>query len=250
MRFLHTLAHFAMARAGTYSGSNEMLGGIDRRLHLAAVFLVLFTFPISATSRQGPPEHAAGSKSSPQQPKASRERQASSEVDARVSDVINLAASASPDSSRSLIAYLNDPSPLVRAAALSGLASLRDSKSVPAIAGVLEKDKDEFVRRQAAFALGGFHDPAAIPFLLKALGDKTDVKAAAIVSLGKECPCPEAIPALIASLDDKSGFIRASAARALGLNSSAAQAAVSRLIQIVDADPAPMPGKRPPERSD
>ncbi|MGH9823696.1 MAG: HEAT repeat domain-containing protein [Blastocatellia bacterium] len=188
MRFVQTLAYLAMARTGDYSGSTEMFGGIARRLHLAAVFLVLFTFPLSATSRQARPEHA-GSKSSPQQPKASRERQASSEVDARVSDVMNLAASASPDSSRSLISYLNDSSPLVRAAALSGLASLQDSKSVPVIAAVLEKDKDEFVRRQAAFALGDFHDPAARPYLLKALGDKsTDVKAAAMVSLGNSQP--------------------------------------------------------------
>ncbi|MFQ5859145.1 MAG: HEAT repeat domain-containing protein [Anaerolineae bacterium] len=76
-------------------------------------------------------------------------------------------------------------------------------------------DKDRFVRRAAAWALGQLGDPSAVSALRAALQDKDeDVRRAAARALG-QLGDPSAVSALRAALQDEDRFVRWAAAEAL-----------------------------------
>ncbi len=134
---------------------------------------------------------------------------------------------------------LNDSSERVRAHAITGLARLGDSSLVPVIAARLAQDKNPFVRKAAAYALGKFGRTEATAALVAALKDKdTEVRGAAAVALGEYADAA-AIAPLTAALEDKSEFVRAQAARALGVNGRAAAAVVPILIKLLASDKDP-----------
>lgn len=138
-----------------------------------------------------------------------------------------------------LASALTDPSPRVRAAAAAGLAERGEESAVPLLATRLAQDKDEFVRKITAYALGGFHGHERTAALVGALKDKDmEVRGAVAVSLGDH-PDAEAMPALSAALSDKSAFVRAQAAHALGVNGRAASQAVPNLISLLTKDEDP-----------
>jgi HEAT repeat protein len=161
-------------------------------------------------------------------------RLSSAEVEERRDAVARLRAMARPEASRAAAGALGDSSAVVRAEASHAVLSLGPFEAAALIVPLL-KDRDEFVRREAAYALGRTRGAVATPPLVAAL--ETDrsaaVRGAAAVALGRLAD-PQAIPALANSLArrlpapgfatrgarrraESDEFVRRSAAVALGL---------------------------------
>jgi len=135
-----------------------------------------------------------------------------------------------PDASRAAVSALGDPMPIVRATAVAAIVSLPSSESASSLMPLLA-DKDEFVRREAAYALGRTKSRAAVERLSEVLlSDKEDgVRGAAAVALG-DIGDASAVVALSNVLNPQSlvpgkkkkgkreqnAFVSRSAARALG----------------------------------
>jgi HEAT repeat protein len=135
-----------------------------------------------------------------------------------------------------LITALTDPSPGVRALVLAGLGERSDTSIVPLVVARLTSDRDLFVRKTAAYALGRFSGTERTSALLAALKDKDpELRGAAAVSLGDHADAA-AVEQLAAALYDKSAFVRARAAHALGVNGRAAAQAVPALIRLLASD--------------
>jgi len=115
-----------------------------------------------------------------------RERLSSSSDEERRDAVMRLGAMHGAEASRAALAGLTDPSIMVRAIAAKAVLSLPVTESVPALLPLLN-DKNEFVRREAAYALGLTRSKAATAALVeRLLNDKEDgVRAAAAVALGQ-----------------------------------------------------------------
>ena len=136
-----------------------------------------------------------------------------------------------------LVSALTDASPSVRALVVASLGERPDRSVAPFVAARLTSDKDPFVRKTAAYALGRFSGTERTAALAAALKDKDlEVRGAAAVSLGDHAD-EAAVEPLAAALSDKSAFVRAQAARGLGVNGSAASRAVSALISLLASDP-------------
>jgi HEAT repeat protein len=154
----------------------------------------------------------------------------------RLEAALNLGHIEGSAATSSLASALTDPSALVRAVALAGLANRPDTSVAPLIAARLTSDKDAFVRKTAAYALSRFSGTDRTAALSAALKDKDlEVRGAAAVSLGDH-PDAAAVAPLIAALSDKTAFVRAQAARALGLNTGAAAQVTPRLIKLLMSD--------------
>lgn len=131
---------------------------------------------------------------------------------------------------------LNDSSPRVRAIAIRGLSMLGDATLILFIAERLAQDKTPFVRKTAAYALGRFHHREVTAALVAALADKdAEVRSAVVVALAEHAD-DSAIAPLTRALTDKSDFVRAHAARALGVNGHAAAPGVPALIERLTSD--------------
>lgn len=74
-----------------------------------------------------------------------------------------------PEAVDALIRLLGDPDYGVRYNSAAGLSHLRSRRAVPALVTVLERDPDEAVRSEAAWALGQTGDPVAVEPLVVAL---------------------------------------------------------------------------------
>src|SRR5688572_13425870 len=168
-----------------------------------------------------------------------RQRLGSLEVEERRDALMRLANLRRPEASRAAAAALNDASPTVRAAAAHALISLPNQEAAPLLLPLL-KDKEEFVRREVAFALGATRHPSAISALVDLLNrDKQrSVRAAAAVALGEigDGAAGPALSQIITgdsskkqkSRSDEEEFVVRSAVRSLGLIGS--RAAVPALI--------------------
>jgi HEAT repeat protein len=150
--------------------------------------------------------------------------------------VLMLAALETPAAAPALVSALSDPSPRVRAHAITGLSALGDKSFVAPIAARLAQDKTPFVRKVAAYGLGRIRSNEATAPLAAALKDKDiEVRGAAAVALGQYQDA-SAIPALMGALADKQEFVRAQAAHALGVNGRAAAQAVPDLVRLLTSD--------------
>jgi HEAT repeat protein len=114
-----------------------------------------------------------------------RERLASSDQEERRDAVMRLGNLHVAAASRAAVPALSDVSPVVRATAAKAVLSLEPDEAVTVLLPLL-KDKDEFVRREAAYALGRTRSRSATAALSeRLLMDKEDgVRAAAAVALG------------------------------------------------------------------
>src|SRR5207253_10835063 len=99
-----------------------------------------------------------------------RLRLSSSSVEERRDAVMRLGAMRRPDSSRAAAAALHDPSAIIRATASHAILSLPPEEAAGLLLPLL-KDRDEFVRREAAYALGETRSPLAVPDLITLLAD-------------------------------------------------------------------------------
>ena len=126
----------------------------------------------------------------------------------------------SEDASRIAVTALRDSTPIVRATAASSVIFLPKTEASAALLPLL-RDKDEFVRREGAFALGQVGDPAAGSQLVSTLSnDKSaEVKTAAAIAIGKVGD-PAAVSVLVELFDkmpnDDNELLRSAAARSIG----------------------------------
>ena len=114
-----------------------------------------------------------------------QQRLSSSDQEERRDALMRLGTMRREAASRAALPALNDPSPIVRTAAAKAILSIGPEESVNALIPLLS-DKDEFVRREAAYALGLTRSRNATAALSeRLLNDKEDgVRGAAAVALG------------------------------------------------------------------
>lgn len=113
-------------------------------------------------------------------------RLSSADVEERRDAVTRLGATGRPEGSRAAAAALADPSAVVRATAARAVLSLGHNEAATLILPLL-RDRDEFVRREAAYALGLTRSPYAVTALAAAVetDKKPSVRGAAAVALGQ-----------------------------------------------------------------
>lgn len=114
-----------------------------------------------------------------------RRRLSSGDEEERRDAVMRLGSMKHPDASQAAASALADSAPIIRATAAGAVLSLPSEQSVVLLIPLL-KDKNEFVRREAAYALGETRSHQAVDGLVTAL--ETDklpsVRGAAAVALG------------------------------------------------------------------
>lgn len=115
-----------------------------------------------------------------------RQRLSSDEVEERRDALMRLASLRHPDASRVAVSALDDSAAIVRATASGAVQWLPPEEGAAALLPLLG-DKDEFVRQEAAYALGRTKSRSAVTALIELLAkDKKDgVRGAAVVALGQ-----------------------------------------------------------------
>lgn len=115
-----------------------------------------------------------------------QQRLSSADQEERRDAIMTLGSMRVAAASRAALAGLKDPSPVIRATAAKAILPLGPEESVPALLALLT-DKDEFVRRETAYALGLTRSRSATAALSeRLLNDKEDgVRGAAAVALGQ-----------------------------------------------------------------
>jgi HEAT repeat protein len=135
--------------------------------------------------------HASFSQDNPQtslQPliEVQRQRLNAGDPEERRDALMKLGAMRRPEASRVALVGLSDASPIVKAVAAKAILSIGPDESVSALLPLLN-DRDEFVRREVAYALGLTRSRSATSALTGlVVNDKEDgVRAAAAVALGE-----------------------------------------------------------------
>ncbi len=115
-----------------------------------------------------------------------RERLSAADIEERRDAVMRLKALRHPDASRAAISALKDNIALVRATASSAVLMLPGEEAATSLLPLLD-DKDEFVRQEAAYALGQTRSKTAVAPLIERLArdKKHGVRGAAAVALGQ-----------------------------------------------------------------
>jgi HEAT repeat protein len=174
-----------------------------------------------------------------------RRRLNASDIEERRDAVMRLGNLKRPDASRVAAVALSDMAPIVRVAAMHALLLLPQSEAAALLIPLLQ-DKLEFVRREAAYALGKTRSrTATAPLVTVLLADKeAGVRSAAAVALG-EIRDESAVPSLsqvLAGRSDKkkkakageNEFVMRAAAHSLGQIGS--RAALDILIATLAND--------------
>lgn len=174
-----------------------------------------------------------------------RARLASADIEERRDAVTRLGAMRRPDASRAAVPALQDPAIIVRATAAHAVLSLPADEAAALLLPLLA-DRQEFVRREVAYALGETRSRTAVDALVTALArDKeAGVRGAAAVALGRigderavtaladalgrRIPGTGILSRVTRSKTDENEFVRRAAAEALGRIGS--RAAVPALI--------------------
>ncbi len=171
-----------------------------------------------------------------------RARLASGDMEERRDAVLRLGAIARPDSSRAALAALNDSVPLVRATAARSILSLPAAEAAAQLVPLL-RDRDEFVRREAAYALGETRSLIAVEPLVVALARDREAggRGAAAVALGM-IGDERAVPALTEALGRRiarAGFFNRITFRKQEENDFVRRASAVALGQIGSRESAP-----------
>jgi len=179
-----------------------------------------------------------------------RQRLSSSDIEERRDALMRLGNMKRPDASRVAAASLNDAAVQVRVAAAHAVVFLPPAEAAGLLLPLLQ-DRAEFIRREAAYALGETRSRSAVARLTEVLsGDKeTAVRGAAAVALGQIAD-ETAVNALSLALSGtgkkKAGpgdeFIMRSAAHSLGQIRS--RAGLPVLIAALGDDQNPLDVRR------
>ena len=177
-----------------------------------------------------------------------RARLASSDVEERREALTRLGAMRRPEASRAATPALKDPEIIIRVTAAHAILSLPADEAAALLVPLLS-DRQEFVRREAAYALGETRSRTAVDALMTALArDKeAGVRGAAAVALGqigderavtaltealkRRVPATGKLNRLTRGTTDENDFVRRAAAEALGLIGS--RAGVPALIAVL-----------------
>lgn len=159
---------------------------------LGATFLLIVACWANVTAQQQQRSRRATSSNSgaltplQQEIENERRRLSSSDKEERRDGVMRLGWMKRPESSRAAVIALSDSSPIVRATATRAVLSLPPEEAAAALLPLLN-DRDEFVRQEAAYAIGETRSRAAVePLVALLLNDKqSGVRGAAAVSLGQ-----------------------------------------------------------------
>lgn len=160
-----------------------------RLLCAMIVGLSLTSVPLSVSAQQPARQgvRAASTALTPFQREVEREhtRLGSAATEDRRDAVLRLGSMKRPECSRAAAVALHDPAAIVRATAARAVLSLTPEEAAAALLPLL-RDRDEFVRRETAYALGETRSRVAVPALIAALtGDKKpSVRGASAVALG------------------------------------------------------------------
>jgi HEAT repeat protein len=177
-----------------------------------------------------------------QQIERERQRLGSDEAEQRRGALMRLANFKRPEASRVAVAALADKIPAVRVAAAHAVVWLPAGEATSLLVPML-KDKDEFVRREIAYALGETRHPSAVSSLVEVLArdKKASVRAAAAIALG-QIGDAGAVPGLSQAVEGNGAkkksrgaedeFVFRSAVRSLGQIGS--RAAVPVLIAALE----------------
>ncbi|MET0650327.1 MAG: HEAT repeat domain-containing protein [Pyrinomonadaceae bacterium] len=172
-----------------------------RRGRLAPGFSVCFFLALSCLLTT-PHTRAAQRELTPlqQEIKVLTTRLSSSDVEERREAVMRLGALGRPEGSRAAAAALGDAAAIVRATAARAVLSLPAGEAATLLVPLL-RDRDEFVRREAAYALGLTRSPLGVPALAAAVetDKEASVRGAAAVALGQVRDA-SAVPALASAL--------------------------------------------------
>lgn len=163
-----------------------------------------------------------------------RERLLSPDGETRRDAVLVLGAMMRPESARVAATALTDSDVKVRAVAARAILGLPSDEAASLLSGLILRDRNEFVRQEAAYAAGETESAQIVPDLISALENDrgAGVRGAAAVSLGL-LGDKRAVPALSGALNrrvrasgflnrlrrrgaDENEFVRRSAARSLG----------------------------------
>lgn len=150
--------------------------------------LVALLFCLSATTIVGVVAAQSNAALTPTQTEMAKQRTrlSSSDPEERRDALMKLGAMHQPSAARAAMPALSDVSPMIRALAAKVIVSIGPDESVPALIQLFD-DKDNFVRREAAYALGLTQSRRATATLSeRLLNDKDDgVRGAAAVALGE-----------------------------------------------------------------
>lgn len=122
--------------------------------------------------------------------------------------------------SRAAVPALNDADPTVRATSASSVVFLPNAEAITVLSPLLA-DKEAFVRKEAAYALGKVESPDAAPQLIELLAREKDleVKAAVAFALGQtgnRVAVEPLIEILRRKPDEDEEFLRRAASRSIG----------------------------------
>lgn len=207
----------------------KLNGGRVRQAMLLAVVVAGSVFAIRGQDALAPIQ---------QQIERERQRLGSEDAEQRRDALMRLGNFKRPEASRVAAAALADKVPAVRVAAAHAVIWLPAGEATNLLVPMF-KDKDEFVRREIAYALGEMRHPSAVASLVEILArdKKTSVRAAAAIALG-QIGDAGAVPGLSQAVEGNGGkkksrdaedeFVVRSAVRSLG--QIASRTAVSVLI--------------------
>ncbi|MBV9925490.1 MAG: HEAT repeat domain-containing protein [Acidobacteria bacterium] len=236
-----------------------------RRVPRAPRVAVSFFLALACLSAFEPARAAQGDLTPQQQEiKVLTARLSSVDAEERREAVTRLGALRRPEASRAAAAALGDAAAIVRATAARAVLSLPPGEAATLVVPLL-RDRDEFVRREAAYALGVTRSAAGVPALAAALetDKQASVRGAAAVALG-QIGDAAAAPALAGALSrrlratgffnrlrrrkvEEDEFVRRSAAVSLGLIGS--RDAVAVLVETLSDERAPQDVRREAARA-
>ena len=179
-----------------------------------------------------------------------QQRLNSGDVEERRDALMRLSAMRLPAAARAALPALQDPVAIIRATAVKAVLSLGGEQSAAYLLPLLN-DKDEFVRREAAYALGTTKSRSATsPLGERLLKDKQDgVRAAAAVALTEIADEAAVVPLVqaLTSKREKNVFVLRAAATALGRIKS--RAGTAALISTLSDEKLPSDVRREAARS-
>lgn len=141
----------------------------------------------------------------------------SSNSNKRRSACVELARLRDPSTAGAVLEATHDPSPEVRAVALSAWRSIKGPKGMKELIQALHQDPERIVRWQAATELEALGSHDAVPDLIAALRDRDPLVRTGAAEGLKGIPDAKALQPLIRALGDKDSSVRRAATEGLGL---------------------------------
>ena len=210
----------------------------------AVPFFLTLAFVLTACALRTPPARAQRELTPLQhEVRVQTARLSSAEVEERRDAVVRLGAMARPEGSRAAAAALGDTAAIVRATAARAVLSLPPGEAAALILPLL-RDRDVFVRREAAYALGLTRSTLGVQTLSTAVqtDKEASVRGAAAVALG-QIGDAAAVPSLASALTRRlqgSGFFNRVLRRKVEEDEFVRRAAAVSLGQIGSREAVPV----------